>query len=811
MLHLLQLIFRFDGDGTQLYAVAPGPKWGTGDVNYDPVSGAITAKLDDGETIKGDVNLSICSDIKWTTPPNVTWLKLPQLKNVHVVFMNHLDVGYNGIPKIGFVINVLNTYFMEYFPRAVKLAFEMDNVDPDSGFIYTTHTWLLKLYLNCPKDFVLNNLTLYCPSPEEVEAMEDALKKGHVTWHSGPMNMQVEFMNSALLSSVLKWNNELNKKYRCCSQVWSLRDVPGLTGAAIPILKLDEYKIKAVSVGVNPGSAPPAVPKLFQWQPFNQSKESIIGIWNPGGYPLNPGFSVSSPGGLSIMDSVISAQDGEALVFAFRTDNSGPPSSLAEIQSTFDVLREQYAGARVFASTLDNFVNSINMSSLPMVYGEIGDTWIQGIASDPLKTALYRAAGNALECSATMHAPNSDYNFLPYLVKLPEHTWGLPSVHSTTNWSNEDFAKIRNEQSFTDAENSWLEQREFFYIVKQMIGMFPHTDIVQCFEEAMKQLELKLPDMDEFTSVDPTATFNTSNGASIAFGKDGSVVHFNATFKDRMFSFADKSHPLGLFTYHTYNESDFMLMNSQYDYYGNAGYDKPNSTASAHPRTAVYRFPMTGLYRNNKNDSIFLVKLEGDPTAHSYYGGPEKVWIQVQVVPKDPASSSGELLDLSFEVIWMYKTATRLAEATMFSFLPALQDRDGRWQDRLYKVSPPGSPYFHAENFFSVFSVVKNGSFYQHAVEQVNLVEHGKFGDVTLGLKSLEVPLVCPIFSNFDSFHTPTPFPYLERPGADSVDGFAFNLHNNIWNTNYPLWYPYVKEETKFRAKFNMIWYEEFQ
>ena len=162
---------------------------------------------------------------------------------------------------------------------------------------------------------------------------------------------------------------------------------------------------------------------------------------------------------------------------------------------------------------------------------------------------------------------------------------------------------------------------------------------------------------------------------------------------------------------------------------------------------------------------------------------------------------------LNIEVFIMNKTATRLAEATMFSFTPRLQEPgpNSYWQDHLYKIQPPN---INEDPYFSVFSVVENGSFYQHAVEQVSLVEKLKSETLNLGLISNDVPLVCPIFLAEEAIHTPTPFPYLERPEkAKFVDGFAFNIHNNIWNTNYPLWYPFTEEDKNFNALFKMVIY----
>ena len=819
----LQMIYTFDDGGRLLFSVTKTPSfipwvfpWDTGKVDFDQASGSIVAHLDNKQILNGTLNLLTCSEITWEKEG--TWLKIPVLKNVHVVFMNHLDVGYDGIlPTTGFVNNVLNKYFVEYFPRAIKFAHIMKYLDPDSGFIYTTHPWLLALYLNCPANFTLSDVELYCPSAEEVRMMKDALKNGYIACHAGPMNMQIEMMNSYIFRMVFKMIADLNEKYQCGSQVLSQRDVPGMTAAAIPILLRN--KVKAVSVGVNPFSSPPAVPNLFQWKPFKGSKDVIMAMWHPGGYPNNPGESLSEPGGISIMDSTVSPNDGEALVFAFRTDNSGPPESLSEIQSVYDIVRDQYPGAKVFASTFDNFVNAINMSALPTVYGEIGDTWIQGIASDPRKMALYRALARALRCNQDKQysCDSEQGSFALYLAKLPEHTWGLDSVHDTSHWKNEDFQKAKKELlNFDRVEKSWLEQRVFINITQQIIESMPNSDIYQFFRQELEGINPVLPDLYNFTSVDPNSMFTIINNFTIQFGKDGSVVLFNGTYNNQSYSFADKSRPLGMLTYHTYNETDFDNMLSQYMYNRNInpGYDKPNSTMSANPKSAVYHFPMKGLYRNIKDESIFLVELEGDPVAHEHYGGPEKVWIQVQAVKKDPATSYGEIMDLSFEVIWVNKTATRLAEATMFSFTPALQDPfNNYWQDRLYKVAPRFSLEFSPNAFVTLSSVNENGSFYQHAVEQVNLVEQGKFGNITLGLVSPEVPVVCPIYRELDWVQTPTPFPYIKQPSPGMpLDGFAFNLHNNIWNTNYPLWYPFtdLEEDKNFKARFHMIWYQNF-
>ena len=47
-----------------------------------------------------------------------------------------------------------------------------------------------------------------------------------------------------------------------------------------------------------------------------------------GGYPLDPGPSTSDCGGICRKDCTMTPGFDEALCFAFRTDNSGPPTSI---------------------------------------------------------------------------------------------------------------------------------------------------------------------------------------------------------------------------------------------------------------------------------------------------------------------------------------------------------------------------------------------------------------------------------------------------------------------------------------------------
>ncbi|KAJ8311290.1 hypothetical protein KUTeg_011157 [Tegillarca granosa] len=252
---------------------------------------------------------------------------------VHLIFMSHLDVGYDAY--IGFIIN---EYFDTYFPRAISMAEGLVDSKYGERFIYTTHPWLVSLYIDCPPNFFLaGNVQIHCPKPEAIKAFTDAVNKGYITWHAGPMNMQFEMFEPSLANFSLQISADLDKRFgiKRKFRVVSQRDVPGITQAVVPIF--ESAGIEAISVGVNDRTAPPAFPKIFNWKFLNSS---IIGLWNKGGYPDDPGPDPSHPRGLSWNDCATFPGLSHALCFAFRTDNSGPPKSLQEILSNFEVARD---------------------------------------------------------------------------------------------------------------------------------------------------------------------------------------------------------------------------------------------------------------------------------------------------------------------------------------------------------------------------------------------------------------------------------------------------------------------------------------
>jgi hypothetical protein len=150
------------------------------------------------------------------------------------IFMNHLDLGFDGIdPTIGYVSNVIHKvsstfvsfccrdlisrqYWYEYYPAAIATAQQLRARGGPERLIYTTHSYLVSMFLDCPNT-IAPSLNLTCPSAAEQAALlkvllccavlgatvifvspPQAIQLGDITWHAFPHNSEPEAMDSSL-------------------------------------------------------------------------------------------------------------------------------------------------------------------------------------------------------------------------------------------------------------------------------------------------------------------------------------------------------------------------------------------------------------------------------------------------------------------------------------------------------------------------------------------------------------------------------------------------------------------------------------
>lgn len=324
-------------DGAFVATMVDGSGWGLGQGTVSADNATASIVFDSGVSLKGTVGDNCTSilwdnDTKWATAPAPSSVSV-----VHVVAMNHLDVGYDGIPLLGLINNILNRYFDVYFPRAIAVAAALRARGGPERLIYTTHAFLVHLYLHCPANFVLSNVTLACPSPDAVAAFRAAVAAGDIVWHAGAFNTEYEnALNAAGIDAQLGLAAALADELGVPRpRTVSLRDVPGTTRSLLPHLK--RWNITAISVGVNNGSPAPVTPNPGVWRDAASGAEALFMQTGQGqGYPNNPGPDPANCGGMCASSCVTFPGLTHALCWAFRTDNSGPPIDMDEVFRQFD-------------------------------------------------------------------------------------------------------------------------------------------------------------------------------------------------------------------------------------------------------------------------------------------------------------------------------------------------------------------------------------------------------------------------------------------------------------------------------------------
>jgi hypothetical protein len=661
---------------------------------------------------------------------------------------------------------------------------------------------------------------LACPTAAEQQAMRQAIQGGVVTWQGNTFNLQAALMEPSLYRFGLGMAHRLDQELgQAPKRTVSLRDVPGNSRAVLPLMRGAGYR--ALSIGVNSQVVSAAVSNAFVWLdgPGEKARDGVLTLIHPGGY-----------GGVKIQDCIAVPHLADALCVWVTGDNAGPPNLSA-------VLQVQRIHARVFASTFDAFVDKLEAvrDELPVVDQEIGDTWLSGPPADPWKIAAFRLMSrDRAQCLAVGPCTPDDpaiRSFSRFLLKAPEHTAGLSSTpymqDYSKDWSNRRFEAVRSGPDFKTVEASWSEQREFLEWGLEMLE-------APAASPAAKQLAARIrselpalrptpPSTDGYQEVgDPRGPF-VCGSVELGFDpEEGSISHLVdrrtgrewasevselpavAPFETRRRRLTDEAlrntdkdlalpspetlepatvataeHPLGLFLYRTYDSLDFFYYVRQYSYVwpptidalSLAAFEKPG-VQSALPQSRWWLPRLRGIWRRGGGPGCdFLLQLAPPPQAHLRYGAPGILWVGVRV----PAARAAVDLDLT----WFDKTATRLPESLWMLFHPVAPDADG-WHLQVL------------DQEITARETVVNGS--RHLAAVWDGVSYRDAGG-SLAVDTTDASVLSP--------GAPSLVDYNNQP-IEPSEGMYFNLSNNIWNTNWPLWYPWLDEDASARFRFEI-------
>jgi hypothetical protein len=693
------------------------------------------------------------------------------IERVHVVFKTHLDIGFTDLAH-----KVVQQYMNHYIPKAIELAEQLAaKKDEPAKFIWTTGSWLIHEYLKQA-------------NPEQKRKMEDAIRCRYITWHGLPFTTHTELMDESLFKHGLSLSLRLDKQFGKRTIAAKMTDVPGHTRAIVSLMA--QSGIQYLHIGVNPASKVPNVPDLFVWRGKDGS-EIIVN------YSGNYG-NVLELNGLQ-----------DVMVFAHTGDNNGPPS-LDEINKGMAHLQQIYPGALVQASTMDAFAEKLLplKNKLPVVFEEIGDSWIHGTTSDPKKTAQYRALLRLRKQwmeQGNLTPDSLEYeDFSDNLMLVAEHTWGMDekkhlgdykhyslgeftsareanivAKHSVLDkykyivgfeldemdtMSRELFTNGRKQTSYQTFESSWQEQREYIVNAVAALSKDKQTEVKQAFLD----LEPKRIMEESGDIIIPHIPYRLGC-FEVEFDLDGSIRKL-VNGKGKVW--ADEQHPLGVYQYETFGSDNYQTWFEQYienidqTYsWADGDFGKPGMELALpkpkHRNFTPNAFSMKVLKGHDMDTAS--IRLALSESIIKEMGAPEEIVLEWRFFKDE------EKIEVTLN--WFGKQANRLPEATWFSFSLNV-DNPNLWM--LDKMGERISP----------LEVVKNGNRNMHAINS-GVYYHG--ADGVASILSVDAHIVSPgerrllIFDN-------------NLPPLDG--GFHFLLHNNVWGTNFPMWYG---EDSKFR------------
>ncbi len=657
------------------------------------------------------------------------------VQNIHLIFKTHLDIGFTNYASV-----VVENYFKKYIPTSLRVARQMRDSDRPESFIWTTGSWLIFEYLE-----QANNL--------ERAEMEAAIELGEIAWHALPFTTHTELMDPELYRFGLSLSQQLDKRYGKKTIAAKLTDVPGHTRGIIPLLA--EAGVTFLHIGVNPGSTVPNVPRLFRWQ--DESGAEIVVMYESG------------YGSAFVIDGL-----EDSLAFAHTGDNLGPQSP----DQVLEVYREKKAifpDATIFASTLDQFAEKIApiRDTLPVVTQEIGDTWIHGVGSDPIKVSRYRELlrlrSEWLEAKRIDTSDRNFFNFNRRLLLVPEHTWGMDEktfLGDHENYAAEDFKKARGLPIFKKFESSWVEKRSIIHHAVNALEDSPLAEEAHARLEGIRPCQ---PDLTDWQKVANESIHIVTPRFEVMIDPTKSGMQ---TLNDRKthYQWVDGSHPLGEICYQTFSAADYERFFQQYIVNKEMNGDWPREDFCkpglelADPVSKTW-LPVTRACYQRQHDQSFDIL---------FYQTFEKECVQKYGAPKDVFTTYRFLMDeprVFIEIQWFNKQACRMPEAIWFRFSPQ-QPNQATWSlDKLGRAVSP-------------LEVVENGNRHLHAVgDQVAL----EAPELKLSIVPLDSPLAAPGKPSVLNFSN-------EQP--DLSQGVYFCLFNNLWGTNFPMWF---EEDCRFR------------
>jgi len=651
------------------------------------------------------------------------------VKRVLAVFKCHLDIGFTNTQT-----SVMQLYFDQYFPQAIRTANELRQ-SGDRRYVWSTGSWLLYEYLEQA-------------SPADRKRMEQAIHDGDIAWHALPFSWQSELLDRSMIAGSLALSELLDRRFGKKTTGAKMTDVPGHTRGLIS--PLAAHGVTFLDIGVNDASRAAEVPALFLWK--DRGGASLIVMYHHG------------------YGTVLRVPESDLAVAIVVRDDNGGPHTPNEIASIYSDLTQRFPNAQIVPTSLTEIANAVApyRDHLPVVTQEIGDTWIYGISSDPMKMACYREVMRLrrdwLGAKRFQIGDATDLALLRRLLLEAEHTWGTDTKHwlDYDHYTPRDLAGVLTTSNYKIVEFSWEEKRQD---LPESIKTLPAVLRDQA-QSAIRKLKPE----------EPTSTGEVHSPAQdietehfiVAFDAVGAVrrLHNKKTGHD----WASPDRRLALFSYQTLSQEDYSRFFSNY-IISNADwapkdFGKPNMSKFG-PISQIWQPVLSNLCIEESSERhriLAALNIQDVDATHSGRAAfPQRMFLELLLPKSEP------LIQLNF--YWFTKPATRLPEALWLTFHPVVVSQEGWTIDKCGEEISP-------------FDVVRCGNRQMHSVER-GFRYRAQPDEFSVEL--LDAPLIALGEMSPLSFSPSQP---------DLSAGIHCSLLNNAWGTNYVQWFG---EDMRFR------------
>jgi hypothetical protein len=626
----------------------------------------------------------------------------------------------------------MRLYFDHYFPKAIEIGEQLSQAGGDR-YVWTTGSWMLYEYLEQA-------------SAEQRKRAEKAIGAGHLAWHALPFTWQSEMLDRTMIAGAIGFSKSLDQRFGRTTTGAKMTDVPGHTRGIIGPLK--ENGVTFLHIGINSASAPAEVPRLFLWQDANGGELTVMYHPDYGGT-----FAVPGP--------------GLAVAIEVRDDNSGPHTP-DEIAAIYKKLRASFPNATIIPSTMTGIAVAIApfRAQLPVVAQEIGDTWIHGVPSDPVKVSRYREIARfrreLIDNGKLRTGDAVDLALLRRLTLAVEHGTGADTKKwlDYDHYKPRDLAQVLTLPGYQTMTTSWAEKRQD---IEGGVANLPQPLRSQA-QERLQSLRAVPPLVGGLKPHATDSVIETRHFTVTIDPRTGAISGLREKAKER--DWATAKNPMGLFSYQTFSKQDFDRFIASYIHstedwafkdFGKPGIDRFGAQSREWAPTLV------NLWSGAESRGYrVLAELRVDDPETEKLGTvawPHKMFFELLLPDHAP------MVEMNF--YWFGKAANRLPEAAWLSFHPAGSD-NGKWL--LEKTNELISP----------FDVVPGGNRHMHAVT-------GEIRCPSFVIETLDAPVV--------ALGVKSPI-FFTRDQPDLTKGLHFCLHNNTWGTNYVQWFG---EDMRFR------------